>query len=230
MIRLSWFVVAIVAFPILPSYGAEQSAPSDQEIKVLVDRLASRNPRPITSHEDRDMGPDYRLPPGFESEKQLPVRDAYSQLRKLGILAFPMLIERWDDKHYSVTASNQLSGWCRNYSVGEVCQMIIYDYLQPYGYWQAGQGDPRGRRLRPQYPERFLGSKPAAKKWWERHKDKTLSEMQLEAIDWVIAEEAKKPKQFSATERKRLQEIRDKLAKRKEPLSPGNYYCEDIEK
>lgn len=231
MLRFSWLAIVVLLCPAFLLYSAEQKpTPSEQKIKTLLDRLVSPNPQPITGDEDRSVAPGVRLPPGFDNPKQEKVHRARLQLEKFGSQAFPMLIERWDDKRYSLTVSNMLSGYYHNYTVGKVCQTMIYDHIQPYGYWQASRGDPRGKRTRPQYPEKFLGSKAAAQEWWEKHKDKSLDKIQLEAIDWVIAEEAKEPEKFSDAERKRLQQIREKLTTDKKPLPPRNYYCNDIEK
>jgi len=67
----------------------------------------------------------------------------------------------------------------------------------------------------------FLNSQKAARKWWEENKDKTLAQMQLEVLDWVIAEEAKRPGDFTDAERRELQDLRKKLEKGGKSLPPG---------
>jgi len=223
-------VVASAGFGDDAHSGRKTPPTSDKTIKALIEQLASPNPKPITGDEEPKVGPDYRLPPGFNHEKQVPVREARSALRILGSQAFPMLIERWDDKRYSLTVANGLSGWCRNQTVGKVCQTIIYDHIQPYGYWQSIGRDPRGKPLRPRYPEEFISSQETARIWWEKHKDKTLQQMQLEVLDWIIAEEAKQPKKYVDRERQYLQQVHQKLIEGKNPLPPGNYYCDENEK
>ena len=98
MMRFGLLVIVVLAIAILPAQGEEHSPPpSKQKIKALVDRLVSPNPKPITEEEDPRVAPDLRLPPGFDREKQRGAPSAGSELGKLGIQAFPILIERWED-------------------------------------------------------------------------------------------------------------------------------------
>ena len=209
--------------------GEEKKQPTEAEIKQLIDQLRSPNPKPITGDEDENEEPEYRLPPGFDKTKQEPIHAARSRLLKLGPVAFPYLIEKWGDKSYSITTSHGLSGYCHNQTVGDVCRAIICDQLQPYSYWPKTDDDPRGKPRRPRYPSAFLFSQKAAKEWIEKNKHKSLQEMQLEVLDWVIAEEAKRPADFTDKEREKLTSLRDCLAKDKKPLPPGNYDLVDIE-
>jgi hypothetical protein len=207
-----------------PVYGGEKkSPPSEERIKTLLDRLASPNPAPTTGEEDPKVAPNAVWPRDYSDDKQKPVIDARFELRKLGTRAFPFLIERWDDKRYSLTVVNGLSGFYRNHTVGKVCRTIIYDQLQPYGYWQATGRDPRTKAVRPRYPEMVLSSQAAAQRWWNKHKDKTLQQMQLEVLDWIIAEEAKNQRKYS-NDKDHLQQVRNTLATGEKPLPPGNYY------
>jgi hypothetical protein len=139
------------------------------------------------------------------------------QLTELGPQAFPFLIERWEDKRYCLTT--EIASYT-NESVGRICRWIIDGQLQPSGHFQAGYADPRGKPLRPDYVATFLGSQKAARQWWEKNKDKTLSQMQLEVLDWLIGEEAKRPRNFSDAERRELQALRKKLVQGGKPLPP----------
>jgi hypothetical protein len=228
MIRCVVFTVVLCATgPSVASGGAPAPQPKEQEVKSLIDRLVSPNPKPITSDEDRSVAPGFRLPPGYDDRKQLAVERARLQLEELGRPAFPFLIERWDDRRYCLSVPYALSGDYRNYNVGELCQTIIFDQLQPYGYlqWTGGQ-DLRRTRTRPRYPKTFLFSRDAARKWWEKNKDKTLVQMQLEVVDWIIAEEGKDAHKYTEKEREYLKQARRKLVAGK-PLSPGNYSLDE---
>ena len=44
--------------------------------------------------------------------------------------------------------------------------------------------------------------------------------MQLEVLDWLIGEEAKRPRNFSDAERRELQALRKKLVQGGKPLPP----------
>src|SRR5262249_60893526 len=58
---------------------------SEREIKGLIDQLVSRNPKLITHDEDKSVQwPSYRRPPGFDWDKQKPVREAWWRLKELG--------------------------------------------------------------------------------------------------------------------------------------------------
>ena len=202
-----------------------KAPPTEKEIKALIDQLVSPNPKPII---DTKGPPRTDLPPGFDLKKQDKVHFAQSQLVELDPVAFPFLIESWNDERYSLTTCNYLSGWFYNESVGRVCQTIIFNQLQPYGYWQDVGADPRGKPTRPSYPDHFLGSQKAAKAWWEQNKQKTLNQMQLEVLDWVIAEEAKRRGDFTDKEKQSLQEIRKELLKGPKPLPAGNFYANGV--
>jgi hypothetical protein len=53
--------------------------------------------------------------------------------------------------------------------------------------------------------------------------------MQRAVVDWVIAEEAKRPGDFKDAERRQLQQIRKKLVKSRKPLPPGSSIFPDYE-
>jgi hypothetical protein len=104
-------------------------------------------------------------------------------------------------------------------SVGKVCQAIIRFQLQPSVH-HAEKRHEKGH-YPPSYTGRFLASQKAARRWWEEHKDKSLYQMQLEVLDWVIAEEAKQTDNYTDAERRELQTLRKKLVKGGKPLPPG---------
>jgi len=225
-----WLAVAALLIGGGLAFGGEGSPPpSEKQLKELVERLASPNPKPITGDEDDSVAPDYRLPKGFDRAKQKRVREAIEELRELGTKAFPALIERWDDKRYCVTTFHRLSEYSHNSTVGAICRKTIFDQLQPYSLWPLTDEDPRGLPKRPRYPEKFLGSKKDAQQWWDKHKDKTIFQIQLEVIDWVIAEEAKRPRDYSEKERQFLRDVRAMLVKIATPMPPGNYDWVQVE-
>jgi hypothetical protein len=207
--------------------GEKPTPPAEREIKALIDQLVSPNPRPITDERPRDLLLP-RLPKGFDRARQKKVHEAYWKLNRIGPRAFPFLMERWGDKRYCLTTQDGLSGACYNRTVGYVCKWIVFNQLQPCGFWPKVEDDPRGKPRRPGYPSKFLRSQAAARMWWQKNKDRSLQQMQLEALDWVIAEEAKRPRDFTDAERKELQQIRKKLVKGRQPLPPGNYWSQDI--
>ena len=210
---------------------AEERTPATTSKKVaaLIDQLASPNPPPTFPGGEKNGGPDYILPAGFSRAKQMHVYEACHQLKTLGPLAFPYLIKSWNDKRHSMTLSVGINGYCFNASVGEICERIIFDQLQPYGTLPEFDDDPRGKPHRPSYPAQFLATPKDAGKWYEEHKNKTLFEMQLMIVEWVIEQESKSPTNFLEKEHKEVRRIRDQLKKAAKPIDRGNYYSEDTE-
>jgi hypothetical protein len=194
------------------------------DVSQLINALASENPAPMERR-----GPDLRFPPGYDRKKQEPVRSAKSKLKSLGPAAFKLLIENWSDERYCLTFSVGINGYMYNATVGKMCRIIVYDQIQPYGIWPRTDDDPRGKPKRPSYPSVFLNDAKAATKWLEEHKDKSLFEIQLMVIDWVIERESENPKDFTDEERVAMREIREKLVESKKPMTRGNYYMDDYD-
>jgi hypothetical protein len=202
-------------------YGGEKTQPpSAKEIKALIDQLVSPNRKPNVREGDSAAR---GLPRDFDRKKQQQVDRAISKLTQFGPQAFPFLIERWGDEHYCLTASDGISGAFLHKTVGQMCRALIFDQLQPYGHWPAGYSPDRTRRPphRPAYPDALLGSQELAREWWQKNKDKTLYQMQLDALAWVIAAEAKRSGDYKDEERKELQRIRKKLVESGKPLPVG---------
>ena len=211
----------------LTGSGEKKPPLPEQDIKALIDRLVSPYPKPQDG-----------LPPDFDQEKQKSVGEAVyetcTKLNTLGKETFPYLIERWEDKQYCLTVSDApFPGCYHNLTVGEVCQRLIYGQIQPYGCRQVYGPSvstsaiyqlPPAPAFRPVYPIVFLPSKETAQQWWEKNKGKRLQEIQLEVLDWVIAEEAKQPKEVSDRERQELQKTRRKLASGVKLLPAGVYH------
>jgi hypothetical protein len=222
---MSWLLVGTLLGQATPASCREKPRPpTANEIKALIDGLVSRNPAPDTTKlQAGENKPGGGFPRDFDHKKQKQVHRACDNLTELGPRAFPFLIERLEDKRYCLTI--EVAGY-ENESVGAICRWIIDTQLQPYGYFQKGYADPRGKPKRPGYAATFLKSQKAARQWWDKHKDKTLSQMQLEVLDWVIAEETKRRGDFTEAERRALQDLRKELVKGRQPLRPGGipYY------
>jgi hypothetical protein len=218
-LRWGWLLVGIVLGQATPALcGDKPQTPTANEIKTLIEGLVSPNPAPDTKKmKASETKADGGFPRDFDHKKQAQVHRACVKLTELGPQAFPFLIERWEDNRYCLTT--EIAAYT-NESVGRTCRRIIAGQLQPYGHFQKVPGDPRRKRLRPDYVATFLASQKAARHWWEKNKDKTLSQMQLEVLDWVIAEEAKRLADFADEERRELQDLRQKLVQGGKPLPP----------
>ncbi|MGA2031678.1 MAG: hypothetical protein ABSG68_05440 [Thermoguttaceae bacterium] len=127
---------------------------------------------------------------------------AYVILRQnIGFRAFPYLLDSLDDERYSFTAweDSRRVDW----SVGRACFEIIRDHLEPR--WKRS-GPPRAPR--PSYSEHCnLNKRAQAKAWWEIRKQKSLRELQIEALEWVVGEEARVPEKYPERDRKYLQAV-----------------------
>ncbi len=76
-------------------------------------------------------------------------------------------------------------------------------------------------RFRPDYAKRHKLSDPTeGAKWWETHKGKTLLELQIEAIEWTIAWETKKPNRYYKDELAYLNEFLKIARKASRPIPP----------
>jgi hypothetical protein len=194
-----------------------------EDIEALVEQLASPNQAPTVE------GPDAIYPPGYDETSQVRVLEARGRLEKVIIEAFPCLLKHFEDKRYSFTQDNgEAEG---NWSVGQTCVTLLRRQLQPYAVSCLGDRargkikfDPRERPIRPNYlKHNNLWDPKAAAAWWEQRKDKSLRELQLEALQWVLAEEQKAPKQYSEEDRAYLKELISKLEAGTEPLPPASW-------
>lgn len=217
-------IAAVVATQIASLHAQQREDAADPEIASLIAKLSSPNRAPTER-----SGPELRYPTGYSRKKQDVVKDARWQLTAKGLRAFRQLIAQWENNHYSLTYTNGISGYMRNATVGEVCRIIVYDQIQPYGFWPLAGDDPRGKPKRPGYPSEFLRDAKSAREWLERYKDKSLYDLQLMALEWVIAEEAKRPEDFTDEEREELSRLRSTLIETKTPMRRGNYYRDDYD-
>lgn len=220
----SCFAVLITTVLLASSGNAQDNGDLQLDVPRLINALASENPAPTERR-----GPDLKFPPGYDRKKQESVNSARRKLKALGAGAFKSLIENWGDERYCLTYSVGINGYMYNATVGKMCRTIMYDQIQPYGIWPRTDGDPRGKPKRPSYPSVFLNDEKAAAKWLEEHQDKSLFEIQLMVIDWVIEQESSSPQDFTDEERATMQQLRDELVKSMKPMARGNYYMDDYD-
>lgn len=209
-ITLSWFVIFSVGFAF-----AEEPDPSEEEINQLIADLVSPNVAPVRK------GPRAVYPEGFDRGAQGKVFRAFRKLHALGPKAFPYLFDHFDDKRYSLTGDGGEAEV--NKSVGQLCVHIVVSHIQPY----AGSANPGARfyQRRPDAPNYFhhfkLRDPISAREWWQTHQDKSLRELQIEVLEWVIAEEDKIPEKYNEVDRDKLRTKLDNLQKSDQPLKPS---------
>ena len=216
MISWATLVAVVSLFVAAPSLPSDQPIP-EEEIDALVEQLVSPNPAP-----DTKVGPTAEYPEGYDRKAQKRVRAAQQKLRELGTAAFPHLIKRLNDDRYSFTAQGLQAD--KNWTVGQACQHIIDGQLEPFTGspwamgWRFGD-DPKRRILRPSYcRHNGLHSPERAADWWRAHKDTSLLDLQIESIEWTIAEEAKNPDKYPDEEHKHMREFLKKARSAEKPL------------
>ena len=138
--------------------------------------------------------------------------EAVAKLAKIGLPAFHDLIEHLGDQEFCMSLEMPDSGY--NFSVGQACYRIMKCNLMPYGIYNAtlGEGWFMKRRPRPMYSQQYKLYEPYwAYSWWQERRNKSLRELQLEVLDWTIAEEERSPADFTEEERAFLKACRKKL-------------------
>jgi hypothetical protein len=200
------FLVAVAA-------GCVEAAPSRAEIVSLIDQLVSPNTQPKAD------GPDAIYPNGFDKAAQGRVHKAFRKLTEIGLPAFPYLQARLGDKRYCFTMDAGPAD--ANFSVGHVCELIIDGHLQPCGYFTRGvkdkngqERDPRTRSRRPSYFEHFkLDKSKTFESWWNFHKSKSMRDIQIEVLEWIVVREKRNPEDYSENEIAYLKTMLAKLRK-----------------
>lgn len=183
---------------------------SEKEMRLLVKDLVSPNDAPKVGN-----GLDADYPANYDRKAQNRVLDAWLTLQECGPRAFPVLFDAYDDDRYSLTGEGHMCD--ANWTVGRACRDMIDCELQPYGTWSQDKNDPR--HYFPRYFYDFdLDTREGAKKWWKTHKNKTLRELQIEVLEWVIPE-LKNEKAFDEI-RTQLKSDLAKLRAGTKPLEP----------
>jgi hypothetical protein len=210
--------VTLVAMGIVGDAHADDPRMSGDQIEALIEKLVSPNEAPqIKRSSGRlDSPTTVKYPEGYNHDAQEQVMAAWLKLREAGTQAFPYLNKHSNDKQYSFTKHSNLS-------VGEACALIVRCHLQPFrrSVVEAGDRVTEAYAFRPNYAQRHKLSDPVeGVKWWETHKDKTLLELQIEAIEWTIAWETNKPNRYHKRELAYLNEFLESARKASRPIPP----------
>jgi hypothetical protein len=115
---------------------------------------------------------------------------AAAELEKKGNSVFPQLLQHLDDKRQSVAFRRVIP-----HDVGDACFCIIRVQIFPVPRDYKGSfyrsGADGKLHARPLFFEPALFDKATLPKWLEKRKDKSLREMQIEALTWLIDQERK---------------------------------------
>jgi hypothetical protein len=219
MTRIGMILVRLILL-VAVAAGCVEAAPSRSEIVSLIDQLVSPNSQPKID------APDAIYPNGFDKAAQGRVNDAFNKLTEIGLPAFPYLQARFGDERYCFTRDAGPAE--ENYSVGYVCKLIIDRQLQPCGYFTRGakdktgrEEDPRTHSRRPSYFEHFeLDKSRTFESWWNVHKNKSMRDIQIEVLEWIVTREKRKPKDYSENEIACLKTMLAKLRKSDQAFPP----------
>jgi hypothetical protein len=198
--------------------GCKGHTQDSGDVADLVRRLVSPNPAPVIA--DGRKRPTYPYEYSHESQKQ--VINAWESLIESGTKAFPVLIENSDDKRYSCTLNpktDRVNEW-QNWDAGAICRSIIYVQVDVYQ-----RALPYSGVHRPSYMSQWT-TKDDLLRWWNQRKMKGLRDMQIEAVEWAIAQERAQVSSFE-DERKRqdiLKALNDVLERLK--MSPNPIYVD----
>ncbi len=168
---------------------ADEEAARRRKIERLVAQLKSKN-KPLNPLRQR-LTPKPRDRKGYSEKAQEKVDAAQRELAALGKDAFPVLIEHLDDQEYSQTFITSL---LQDFSVGQVCFMLIESqvHLTGTGYGARVGADGESHAY-PRYFAQYCGkdwyTQEGVRLWWSEHRHLSLREMQIEALEWAIAQE-----------------------------------------
>ncbi len=182
------------------------STPAQLEcIDSLIEQLA------LSSQPAADR-PIYTPAPDTPStDPRVPAYEAAEQLRALGKAAFPKLLEHLDDDRQSICLRRTLP--C---SVRLACFSIMEHqiFLFPDDFvcsiYRTGQdGQMHGR---PMFFEPRLFNPSTIESWLDERKDRSLTEIQIEALEWMLAHEVEIGFRNNEDKEKYLHPLQRKLA------------------
>ena len=164
--------------------GGVAAAPGPPDARAMVEALANRNPVPVIS------GPDYKpiFAKNYDSSECMRAASALDSLIDHAEDAWPEMVAHLGDGRYSITfRAGSTSGYCHNWTVGDVCREIIVASLTEGYLGRLHQKDKVSYyRLRA-----FVGDKKDLKAWCEARRAKPLYELQFDVCQWALADLAR---------------------------------------
>lgn len=180
-------VLGCSSLPRSPS-GTTSLDSSQPKVRELIEALVSKYPPLFPDGHwpgggGGIFGDDKLTPEDEEGDRVLRVRE---QLRDIGMPAFDALISARVDERYSY--SWVYAAW-RNHSVGDACFMIVESQVVFHGFGYKSREAADGRHaVKPSYL-RHLRAQKRLGQWWADRRGRTLRELQVESLEWTIAQE-----------------------------------------
>jgi hypothetical protein len=215
---LAIFALTTMAMAVdTPSCLSQEKEPSPESArrhKTLIDQLASPNSKPQTHVNGKPY--KVRFPADYDVEAQERVDEARQSLNRDVAEALPYLVEALEDKRYSMTINWGEGDGYYNKTVGDICSEVIASNLEVYRSEITFLGPQHWHQYT--YPN-------VNRDWLSKQGNRTLAELQLEAIDWAIDQRVKENGRYAREDRtneaQKLREMREKLNDSKTPF-PGS--------
>ena len=174
--------------------------------------MANRSERPFSR---------YLLEPprNIDRKTLAEVKAAYDKLSVHFPDSLPSLIDGLSDNRYSYYQEVPSNGAFECHNVGYACYDIITAHIEVYRryLWVLD---------RTQVPRtvHFLSAMGGVKKWYRARRDKSLFDLQLEAVDWALKQPPDERVERSDWDNAvaALRTFRDDFAKGKKPFDPEN--------
>jgi hypothetical protein len=193
---------------------AEAKADAKRDYRALVAELASPNNEPTTF---KRAGGRVKFPARYNVKAQRRIDEVRRILQDNIEESLPFLVEALDDKRYCMTIDWGDGDAYYNRSVGSICQNVIESHLEIYRDKIGFSG--------PQHWKKY--TYPISKEWWQARKDRSLVELQIEAVDWAI--ELRKVDDMEARtdpakELADLRKLRDEVESSQKPAKPRHMF------
>jgi len=159
------------------------------------------------------------LKPSYDLKAQDRVNSAWQELVETREDAIPALIEGLNDKRYCTTAAPY--SMYVDYTVGDICRKILASRLEFYRSFDAFR--PPLPEKGPSYIDAHFKDPDSGRKWIEARKGKALWEIQVDVLEWLIADERRHPFRNIYTEARVLGPVyylADHIRRTKEPVPP----------
>lgn len=184
-------------------------------IEALIEKLASESPPPVFERSPPSIVSRRKVienPGEWNPVAQKAVSDAYYELRSMGKVAFPYLINHFGDDRYSHERS-----WASYYevSVGLACEYLIDEQLDVCGPMYKMRETPNGNLMGCDFGELVQSQFGSYAAWWRLNRNLSLREMRIATVKWRIQRE----KEFGFVSKEEENRILGQLA---EALSVAN--------
>lgn len=190
--------------------GSKVEHPARAQCDAWVQQLANRSKRPFEKYV-------HKPPKNIDRKALAEVKAAYDKLSIHFADSLPSLIGGLSDERYSYYQEVPSNGVFECHNVGGACGKIIHENIEVYR-----------RHLysldRTQVPRtvHFLSEMGGIEKWYASRKDKSLFELQLEAVNWALSQPPDDRVERSEWDSAvvSLRKFRDELVQGKKPFDP----------